>query len=290
MQKGILADVPRVGRHLVFRLEHGVSPSDALSRLARVADGEEVILGVGAVTAAALGANVEGLRDSPLLEGAKVVTPSTPAALWLFIRGDDRGEVLLTGQRLAELAAPAFVVEEIIDVFRHGSGRDLSGYEDGTENPTDEKAVAAAFSASGAEGITGASYVGVQRWVHDLARFRSFEPRRRDDIIGRRIEDNVEFDEAPASAHVKRAAQESFDPEAFMVRRSMPFSDDEGDGLVFVAFGKSLDAFEAIMRRMVGLEDGIVDALYDFTRPVSSRFFFCPPMRDGKLDLRALGL
>src|SRR5690606_20925361 len=178
----------------------------------------------------------------------------------------DRGELLHRGRRLAALAAPVFTLEEAIDVFRYDVGRDLSGYEDGTENPEGDEARAAAFDAR------GASYVGVQRWVHDLALFESFEPRRRDDVIGRRREDNEEFDEAPASAHVKRAAQESFAPEAFMVRRSMPFSDAHGDGLVFVGFGKSFDAFEAITRRMLGLEDGVVDALYEFTRPVSSRF------------------
>jgi hypothetical protein len=34
-------------------------------------------------------------------------------------------------------------------------------------------------------------------------------------------------------------------------------------GLMFVAFGKSHDAFEAQMRRMAGLDDGILDACSD---------------------------
>ena len=41
------------------------------------------------------------------------------------------------------------------------------------------------------------------------------------------------------------------------------------------------------MRRMVGLEDGIVDALFRFTRPLSGAYFWCPPMQDGKLKLPA---
>lgn len=44
-----------------------------------------------------------------------------------------------------------------------------------------------------------------------------------DDIIGRRLSDNEEFDGAPASTHVKRTAQESFDPEAFILRWSVPW-------------------------------------------------------------------
>lgn len=58
------------------------------------------------------------------------------------------------------------------------------------------------------------------------------------------------------------------------------------------AAGKSLlfDAFDAQLRRMVGLEDGISDALFRFTRPVTGSDFWCPPIADGRLDLRALGV
>jgi deferrochelatase/peroxidase EfeB len=41
---------------------------------------------------------------------------------------------------------------------------------------------------------------------------------------------------------------------------------------------------------VVGAEDGIVDALFRFTRPVSGSYFWCPPMKNGRLDLRAAGI
>ena len=75
-----------------------------------------------------------------------------------------------------------------------------------------------------------------------------------------------------------------------MLRRSMPWTEGAAAGLVFVAFGRSFDAFEAQLRRMVGVDDGITDALFRFTRPVSGSYFWCPPVKDGKLDLSALGL
>jgi putative iron-dependent peroxidase len=68
----------------------------------------------------------------------------------------------------------------------------------------------------------------------------------------------------------------------------MPFADPTGEGLIFVAFGKSFDAFEVQLRRMVGLEDGITDALFRFSRPTTGGYYWCPPVRDGRLDLRAL--
>ena len=54
--------------------------------------------------------------------------------------------------------------------------------------------------------------------------------------------------------------------------------------------GNVVDAFEAQLRRMVGAEDGVTDALFQFTRPVTGAYFWCPPMRNGRLDLRAVGL
>jgi len=114
--------------------------------------------------------------------------------------------------------------------------------------------------------------------------------KQQDDSIGRHVSDNEEFDEAPESAHVKRAAQESFEPEAFMLRRSMPWAEGMNAGLVFVAFGHSFDAFEAVLNRMLGKDDSISDALFEFTRPVSGAYFWCPPLKAGKLDLSVLGL
>jgi putative iron-dependent peroxidase len=88
-----------------------------------------------------------------------------------------------------------------------------------------------------------------------------------------------------------RTAQERFQPEAFVLRRSMPWAEGNVGGLMFVAFGRSFDAFEAQLRGMLGLEDGITDALFRFTRPTSTSYFWCPPVAEGgHLDLRALGL
>ena len=78
------------------------------------------------------------------------------------------------------------------------------------------------------------------------------------------MSDNEELEDAPESAHVKRTAQEDFEPEAFVVRRSMPWADANSEGLEFVAFGASLDAYEAQLTRMSGLEDGTVDCAFPF--------------------------
>ena len=177
-----------------------------------------------------------------------------------------------------------------MDGFKFDRGLDLTGYEDGTENPQGDAALEAAIVGRAEPGLDGSSFVATQQWVHDLDHFEVMSQRERDNIIGRRISDNEELDDAPASAHVKRTAQESFDPEAFVVRRSMPWADADGEGLMFVAFGKSLDPFEAQLRRMTGQEDGFIDGLFRFSRPISGGYFWCPPISNGCLDLSAMGI
>ncbi|HSF21098.1 MAG TPA: Dyp-type peroxidase, partial [Burkholderiales bacterium] len=138
--------------------------------------------------------------------------------------------------------------------------------------------------------LAGSSFVAVQQWEHQFDRFEAMSPRQRDDAIGRRRSNNEEIAGAPPSAHVKRTAQENFEPAAFVVRRSMAWADGMRAGLVFLSFGSTLDKFEAQLRRMIGGDDGITDALFKFTRPVSGAYFWCPAMRRGRLDLGPLDL
>ena len=65
----------------------------------------------------------------------------------------------------------------------------------------------------------------------------------------------------------------------------MPWAEACAQGLVFVAFANSVHPFLTQVNRMVGGEDGIVDALFQFTRPVSGNLFWCPPMKGKALDL-----
>ncbi len=286
-QPAILEPLSPMARSLRFRLRAGAPPSQLLATLAARELGNEII-GLGTVLVAALGKRVPGLRDLPLLANSPVAVPSTPSALWVLLRGDDRGQILHRALAWQQAIAKWCVLEDSLDLFTYEGNRDLSGYEDGTENPEGEKALAAAVLSGAGPGLDGSSFVAVQRWEHDLGTFQALSESARDDVFGRRRSDNEEFDSAPASAHVKRAAQESYEPEAFVLRRSMPWGDARGQGLLFVAFGHSLDAFEAILKRMVGLEDGVVDGLFTFTRPIDGGYYWCPPTTANRLDLSAL--
>jgi porphyrinogen peroxidase len=291
-QPGILEPVPAVARYVKFAIPAAGTTvqgiRDALTRLSPLANGSDVVLGVGPALAKALGVQVPGLREFPDLSRDGVKVPSTPGTLWCWIRGDDLGDLLHLTRKVQKALAPAFVAHHVVDAFRHSwsgtHGKDLTGFEDGTENPEGEAAIEAAFAPD------GSSYVAVQQWMHDLDAFEQLTDELADHSIGRDRLTNEELEDSPQSAHVKRTAQESFDPEAFVLRRSMPWMISMQAGLMFVAFGKSFDAFEAQMRRMAGFDDGITDALFAISKPVNGAYYWCPPMRGTQLDLRLLGL
>jgi len=290
LQPGILLPPPRAARHLTFLLRPEADPRPELARLAELNLGAEIVVGLGPSTISKLGVHVPGLHEPPTLAAAGLSVPVTPAALWCWLRGEDPGVLLQAGRQLTELLGPSYQLQGIRDTFLYAGGRDLTGYEDGTENPKGELAVAAAMAVGQGPGLDGGSFAALQVWVHDLKRFEGFSPERQDALMGRRRRDNEELDDAPVSAHVKRSAQESYEPAAFLLRRSMPWTEGEAAGLAFLAFGHSFDAFEAILRRMLGSEDGIQDALFQYSRPVSTAYFWCPPIRAAQLDLSALGL
>jgi len=297
-QPGFLLPVPKLARYLTFALGDrapgnalGPAPiADALRALCDLADGEQTVVGVGQSLADALEVNIPGLKHLPAITAPGLVIERAPEVLWLWLRGDDRGELLHRSRKMTRALAPAFVLHDLVDAFKYAEGRDLSGFEDGTENPTGEAAISAAIVGTDRAAPAGSSFVATQRWRHNFERFEAMSEDAQDKAIGRRQCDNEELDEAPTCAHVKRTAQESFSPEAFVLRRSMPWAEGNDGGLMFVAFGASFDAFEAQLSRMVGLEDGITDALFTFSQPVSGAYYWCPAVKDGKLDLAPLGL
>jgi putative iron-dependent peroxidase len=291
-QPGILDPVPAVARYVNFVIHEGGTTAaqikEALTRLSPLVNGSDVVLGIGPSLVAALGVKVEGLHEFPDFSRGGVHVPSTPGTLWCWVRGDDLGDLLHLTRKVQKALAPAFVVRHVLDAFRHSwsgtHGRDITGFEDGTENPEGDAAVEAGIAKD------GSSFVAVQQWLHDLDAFEQLTDELANHHFGRDRVTNEELEDSPEDAHVKRTAQESFDPEAFVLRRSMPWMMNMQAGLEFVAFGKSFYAFEAQMKRMAGHDDGVVDALFRISKPVNGSYYWCPPMRGGKLDLRQIGL
>ena len=94
-QPGILATpVPPQARHMFFALESVAALPTALDNLQGLVDGKSVVVGFGESLVKALDGQIEGLRTFPALTGVGVDNPSTQHALWCWLHGEDRGELL----------------------------------------------------------------------------------------------------------------------------------------------------------------------------------------------------
>jgi len=286
-QSAILEPPPAAARFVSFALAAGADAAEVPRALAALPVDPKTVVGLGLPLLKGAGRAPAGLRGFPADLPA---FPATQCALWLYLAHGDGGQMFDAGRAFARRFAGALTIVEEVDAFGYRGGRDLSGFEDGTANPVGDAAVAAAIIAGRGPGLDGGSFVAVQRWVHNLEAVERMSVAARSAAVGRDLETNEELADAPASAHVKRTEQESFaDPPGFILRRSMPYGGVGEHGLNFVAYGESLDRFERQLRRMSGCDDGIPDGILSFTRAVSGSYYFCPPVRAGRYDLRALG-
>src|SRR5467141_4419464 len=105
-QPGILTPIPPHARYLTFGLKQGARPQAALRALAAIADGESCVVGLGSVLLFALQKGIEGLRPFPHHKGEGADVPSTPAALWCWLRGEDRGDIVLRARGIEKILTP----------------------------------------------------------------------------------------------------------------------------------------------------------------------------------------
>lgn len=287
IQPGILRALPHRACYLTFDLNPTANIETIMQCLESI-DIENNVTGIGASLLEFMDCKIVNTVKMPGLTSGNINIPSTPAALWCWLQDEDQGKLMHRARRLANQLSSAFKLVSTLDAYLYDEGRDLTGYEDGTENPEGEDALQAAILSDSNPGLDGSSFVAVQLWQHNLNRFESFTSQQQDHIIGRRLSDNEELENAPESAHVKRTAQESYSPEAFILRRSMSWSSELEGGLQFVAFGCSFYAFEALLNRMTGMEDGVTDGLFQFSQPQTGAYYWCPPARERRLNLDAL--
>ena len=90
-QPGILAPVPPLARHLFFGMASDGDLRKSLRALGSLADGDGTVAGLGRSSVLALGRELTGLSVFPRHVGPGFEVPSTPAALWCWLRGKDRG-------------------------------------------------------------------------------------------------------------------------------------------------------------------------------------------------------
>jgi len=200
------------------------------------------------------------------------VMPATQrdAVLWLSSSAYD---VVFDVARavMAALRDVATVADETSSwPYRHDL--DLTGFIDGTENPTLIEAPDLVLVPQGRPGA-GGTILLLQKWAHDAEAWESLPVPDQEKVMGRRKADSVELDDKPDDSHVASTDQDRFGK---IFRRNTPYGTVTDHGTMFVGFSADQKPLADMLQSMAGLRGGTRDALTKYTHPVSGAYYFIP--------------
>lgn len=201
--------------------------------------------------------------------------PATQHDAVLWISGSAYDVVFdVSRQAIAALGEVALIAEETSSWPYHHD-RDLTGFIDGSENPTLIEAPDVAVIPDSQPGA-GGSILLLQKWTHNAAEWEAQPVERQEAVIGRRKSDSLELEDKPADSHVARNDQDRFGK---IFRRNMPFGTAAEHGTMFVGFSSDQARLVAMLESMAGVHDGVRDSLTYFTTPVTGSYYFIPSIR-----------
>jgi putative iron-dependent peroxidase len=154
--------------------------------------------------------------------------------------------------------------------YRHD--RDLTGFIDGSENPTLLDAPIAALLPEGVPGAAGTVLL-LQKWKHKTAEWEALAVGQQELIMGRTKLDSIELENKPVDSHVARTDQDEF---GNIFRRNMPYGKVDDHGTMFVGFSADQKRLSRMLDSMAGLVTGKRDALTRFTQPLTGSYYFVP--------------
>jgi porphyrinogen peroxidase len=277
-QSGIFALGTASHAYLELDLEPGRNGADLVSALASLREPRTTMGGVNLVVGfrpelwqGEAPAGLEGFNE-PVVGPDGYAMPATQHDAVLWLSGSAYDVVFDTARAaIAVLGGLAAVAEETSSwPYRHDL--DLTGFIDGTENPTLLEAPDVVLVQDGAPGA-GGTILLLQKWAHDSSMWESLPVDRQEAVIGRRKADSEELDPKAADSHVASTDQDTFGK---IFRRNMPYGTVTDHGTMFVGFCRERAPLSTMLESMVGLKTGQRDALTRFTRPLTGAYYFVP--------------
>jgi putative iron-dependent peroxidase len=216
------------------------------------------------------------------LRGDKHRAVSTAGDLLFHIRAGSMDLCFEVASLITERFAHEAVVVDEVHGFRYFELRDLLGFVDGTENPTATAADAAVTIGAEDPDFAGASYVIVQKYLHDLSTWNALAVEDQELVIGRTKLSNVELadDVKPSNSHV--ALNTIVGPDGVqrqILRDNMPFGAvGSGEfGTYFIGYSRTPTVTELMLEHMfLGDPPGNYDRILDFSTAVTGTLFFVP--------------
>jgi putative iron-dependent peroxidase len=200
------------------------------------------------------------------------VMPGTQHDAVLWLSGSTYDVVFDEARQAIKALAQIAVVADETSSWPYRRYRDLTGFVDGSENPSLLEAPEIALIPQGKPGA-GGTVLLLQKWSHDVNAWEALTDVAQEQIIGRTKADSLELDPMPSDSHVARTDQERFGD---IFRRNMPYGTVTLHGTMFVGFGADQRTLQTMLESMAGLGDGVRDALTRYTQPLSGAYYFIP--------------
>lgn len=281
-QSGIFALGTGSHTYLEFNLHPGQDPHAFVSAIADVREPRTTVGGVNVVS----GFRPELWRDlmpddtpadlvgfNQNLAGADgYVIPGTQHDAVLWLAGTSYDVVFDEARQAISALAPLATLADETSGWPYRRFRDLTGFIDGTENPSLLEAADVVLIPDGMPGARGTVLL-LQEWVHDAAAWEALTEASQEAVIGRTKPDSIELDPRPADSHVARTDQDTF---GNIFRRNMPYGTVSEHGTIFVGFCAQQRPLVAMLESMAGVHDGVRDALTRYTRPLTGAYYFIP--------------
>jgi putative iron-dependent peroxidase len=289
-QTGIFALGDASHTYLEFSVGAGIDPARFVQAVVDIHEPHTTVGGVNLVigfrpelwrTVAPDDAPAELIGFNEPLRGARGYSmPATQSDAWLWIAGSSYDVVFDLARAAIVTLRPVAKVEREIVGWSYRHSRDLTGFEDGTENPSLMEAPEVATVADGAPGA-GGSVLLVQQWRHLADDWSALPQEKQELVIGRTKPDSIELPEdvMPVDAHVPRTTIEEDGKELDIFRRNVAYGAVRDHGTVFVGFGADQHRLDRMLRRMAGAEDGVRDALTTYSTPLTGAYYFVPSLR-----------
>ncbi len=205
--------------------------------------------------------------------------PATQTDVFIWIAGASYDNVFDVATTVVDYLKPVATPTREVTGWTYQHNRDLTGFQDGTENPTLVEAPEVALIPGGQRGA-GGSILLFQQWKHDAGAWRALSVEAQERIIGRTKGESVELEEGhmPADSHVSRTTLEEDGEELKIFRRNTPYGGVGDHGTVFVGFARQQHRLQRMLERMAGIGDGVRDALTRFSVPLTGAYYFIPAL------------
>jgi putative iron-dependent peroxidase len=284
-QTGIFALGTLAHAYLEVDLIPGADPTAMVTAAAGVSEPRTTMGGVNLVTGfrPEVWATVAAGRlpphttsfTEPVVGRDGYTMPATQHDLVMWVAGASYDVVFDVSLALvAALRGTAVLADETVGWAYHRD-LDLTGFIDGTENPSLSTAPSMVLVPDGAPGA-GGSVLLLQKWVHDAASWIPLPVADQEKVIGRTKLDSIELDDRPETSHAARTDQDDF---GHIFRRNTPYGSVLNHGTMFVGFSATRAPLHTMLESMAG-GTGERDALTYYTNALTGAYYFVPSLDD----------